>query len=627
MTPRTTLAGLVAAIALLGVAAPAEAAFFPGQTVDGPSPAIERLGNVSVARDGTGSLVYEKQEALATHVFFARLSDGNPMPPERVDVGQAGDSSEAQVSAAPDGRALVSWVNGGDLYAAHRPSENEPFSPPERVFDATGAGVSESSLSMSQHGVGYVAFTTGTAPSRDIRVAVLQSGSWTVIPTTVDVDGARDVRVPKIVASSDGTALVAWVEDSGRERVFARRVIRDRLSDFPKQVSIDALDGRPELRASPPSFDVEDVSDFAWVTIAQTFDDAGTPTTRVYARRMVGSDFEAPVAIDGQGFPVGDTPTSTAFDMSGRGRGLAALGFSSNGVGGAAIQSDEFLPTSRLEGGASSVDPRPVAAISEIGRGTVAWERDPGPAGPRAIVGRYWDAQEWNPEGLLSPPELGPSDASLGLSASANSGGDQAIAFVQGEPALRRIVAGVFDREPRRVGGETDRQWRRDRRPMLRWSEVADQWGRVRYRVEIDGQPVAETNSTRFQVPTDLPDGAHAYMIVPVDSRGQATEGPEREFRIDTTDPTGRLRVAGRAGRRVTLDLSAFDGTAIQGSGIARVVIRFGDGARAVVRAPNIGIIEGARVRHTYRGGGSSTARATIIDRAGNRGTATVRVR
>ena len=43
-------------------------------------------------------------------------------------------------------------------------------------------------------------------------------------------------------------------------------------------------------------------SSYGWVAFRQTFDDGG-PRSRVLARRLVASDFGAPVAVDGLGFP------------------------------------------------------------------------------------------------------------------------------------------------------------------------------------------------------------------------------------------------------------------------------------------------------------------------------------
>jgi len=59
MPRRLALAVLLALLALAAVPAIAPAAWFPaGQPVDGPSPDIEKLGGVDLARDGTGGLVY-----------------------------------------------------------------------------------------------------------------------------------------------------------------------------------------------------------------------------------------------------------------------------------------------------------------------------------------------------------------------------------------------------------------------------------------------------------------------------------------------------------------------------------------------------------------------------------------
>ena len=59
---------------------PAAADFFPAETLDGPGD-IVRVGDVDVARDGTGAVVYVKREGGTEHVFVSRLVNGACRPP------------------------------------------------------------------------------------------------------------------------------------------------------------------------------------------------------------------------------------------------------------------------------------------------------------------------------------------------------------------------------------------------------------------------------------------------------------------------------------------------------------------------------------------------------------------
>ena len=52
---RLSTLALAAALACV-LAAPADAAFFPGDPLDGPSADIRALGDLDLARDGTGAL-------------------------------------------------------------------------------------------------------------------------------------------------------------------------------------------------------------------------------------------------------------------------------------------------------------------------------------------------------------------------------------------------------------------------------------------------------------------------------------------------------------------------------------------------------------------------------------------
>ena len=66
MARRIALLAALAALvlpALAGAATPAR--FFAGTPVDGPSADIQALGNLDVARDGTGALAYVKRVAMA----------------------------------------------------------------------------------------------------------------------------------------------------------------------------------------------------------------------------------------------------------------------------------------------------------------------------------------------------------------------------------------------------------------------------------------------------------------------------------------------------------------------------------------------------------------------------------
>ena len=80
-------------------APPRRRASSPATPIDGPSADIQSLGDLDVARDGTGALAYVKRVGGVDHVFVSRLVDGAFQPPEQVDAGLAGAGSQPVVAA------------------------------------------------------------------------------------------------------------------------------------------------------------------------------------------------------------------------------------------------------------------------------------------------------------------------------------------------------------------------------------------------------------------------------------------------------------------------------------------------------------------------------------------------
>jgi hypothetical protein len=598
------------ALAALAPATPAFAGYFPGQAVDGPSADIVALGGVGLSRDGDGQVVYLKRAAGLSHVFVSFLAAGAPREPRQLDVGQPTASSEPRVAVSDRGRALVVWVNGGSLWASLRPSGTTDWQPPEAIYSAPlGAAASDPTLSMGPSGAAYVTFQV----AGDVRVARLGGSAWTLIEQPIDIDPGRSAAQATIATSADGTAIAAWTEAGA---VWTRRVVRTRLSSTAQPVSFESLDGGAGGAADSPTIDIEDDSSYAWVVFRQDFGGV----SRVVSRRLIGSQVQPPVAIDA-GTGGSEAPQ---FDMTGRGRGLAAIGVrGSQAVLGTPLGSDNDWNPAQGIGVGAPFDPRPVVALSENGRGTIAWQT--GGAGAQ-LVARFWNARQFEDTSGLSDPALGPVDANAGVDAAADAGGNQAVAYVQGEGDARRVQVAVFDKEPRTTGGGNHDDWQRTRNFTLKWSRVEDSWGAVRYRVDVDGIPLATTSRTSATV-RGLPDGRHVYSVTAVDQRDQATDGPNRLLYVDMTAPIARLTARrAKVGRPAPIELSASDGEAIAGSGVKSVTVRYGDGRSAVLAVPRIGLIDGATLGNRYRKSGRYTVRAEIRDVAGNRRVVKTRV-
>ncbi|HEX8742281.1 MAG TPA: PKD domain-containing protein [Thermoleophilaceae bacterium] len=617
------LAPLAVALALLAAAPGARAAFFPSESIDGPSASIVRFGDLDTAQDGGTAVVYLKRDGAIPHVWAARMVGGAWQAPEQLDVGQAGESTDPHVAVADGGRAVAAWINGGRVWSAVRESTAAGWTAPIQVHPGPAQRVS---VSMSVHGVGYAAFSV-QGGSRDVLAARLAGTNWTTFADPLDVVPANDAgggRGPRIAAAADGTALAAWEEvDNGRRRVQVRRVLRDRLSQFPAEASVPDLEFHPGGDARNPEIGMDWDSSFGWVAVEQTFDDGGVGRNRVFGRHVVGVGLEPPVTLDGVQWGTGISAVDPDIDVTGRRRALAASTITPGaGVAGAVLQIDVFGAIGRIDPPAGVADPDPTVAHASNGEGAFAWFED------GQVVGRYWTRDEvLEPETPLASAELGEAQAGLGIDSSADRLADVAIGFVQGGPAERRIVVAHWDRPLRAVTPPSASQaWQSNKRPRLTWGRVTELWGDPQYKVEINGLAVATQAGTTLDLPFDLPDGSFQWRIVTVDRRGQETPGTERRLNIDTTKPvaqvatTGTLR-AGQSIRFVARDDPPPQAPPpagqpapppIRTSGLQRVTASFGDRTRAT----------GTReLRHVYRRKGTYRVRLVVVDRAGNQAT------
>jgi hypothetical protein len=244
--------------------------------------------------------------------------------------------------------------------------------------------------------------------------------------------------------------------------------------------------------------------------------------------------------------------------------------------------------------------------VGENFDGVVAWWRAPGPGTLGDVRARSFSPMPntFAPEAVISPPELGAVDISLGLEASADRAGNAVIAFLQGGAGDRRLVSALYDRPPGRGLGLTTDHWLRSARPRLTWRPASDLWGPVSYALFIDGRPVASTTATAFTPAARVPDGVHTWVLITTDPDGQQTLGKVRRLRIDTRRPRVSVR---RKGAKVTV--TATDGARARASGVVALEISFGDGGHATARRGS--------VTHRYRAG-RWALRVGARDAAGN---------
>src|SRR5579884_1964831 len=135
---RARLAALVASsLACLTFVAPAAGQQVqpgPAVTVDAPGAGLLSVGGLSIARDGTGGVVYLKQADGVAHVFVSRLLGGVFQPPEQVDASLGGASSQPVVAAGNGGVLLVAFINAGTMYAVDRLGSGRAPQPPVSLY-------------------------------------------------------------------------------------------------------------------------------------------------------------------------------------------------------------------------------------------------------------------------------------------------------------------------------------------------------------------------------------------------------------------------------------------------------------------------------------------------------------
>jgi len=594
---------LILTAALLALpAASAHAALFPGDPVDGPTPGsdVQSLGDLDLARDGSGALTYVKTIEGSDRIFVARFAGGVFAAGEQIDAGLPGISSQPVVAAADAERLVAVFVNGGTVYGVVRPS-GVGFQAPVVL----GPG-SDPSVDMSINGTAYASFTSGG----DVRIARLdrRSNAWGLLEQPADVDPGRTAGVgtgrSRVAISADGIGVVTWGEAG---HVYARKMFAGALSTAPQDLSPATLDGFAAPTVSElPDIDAEDDSSFAWVVFRQAFADG---RVAILGARQRGTGFDpAAAVISNDGGPLGEP----GFDMNARGVGLATAAGLSNGQPIVSIlDKDLFGPAGGLFD-SSVVAPAVAPAMSDNNDGFVASVLSAAGEPPSVHVYTYDDRRPAK-EFVISRPELGPVDPARGFKVATDRASGAVIAWVQGGPGERRIIAGYNDREPGTFTGFTAARCCQPALARLSWSASFSLWGALKYQVRMDGQLVGETTDTKIVLATALQGPLHHWQVTAIDVRGQTRRMRTRLLRVDSIAP--RVSVGYKRKKRVvnvSVRGSDVGGAGTRASGIRSVTIQWGDGSQ--------GVSEGARfkARHVYPRPGTYVLQVTARDRAGN---------
>jgi hypothetical protein len=628
-TPPTLAALLIGAAVLLLALAPAaaRASLFTGDPVVGPTPALHDLQGIDLAPDGSGAIVYVMDDGGAPHVFVSRLVNGAWGGPERLDGDLGSAATQAAVAAGDGGRVLVVFANGGNIYAATRADAGGGW---VRQTLWSGAGASDPAVDLSVNGKGYAAFTAPGAGGHDVRGAYARdAGPWAVIGAPLDANAGNDAGAgsarPRLAASADGVAIAVWGEAG---HVFARRLQGTR----PSIVVADALDGLTlegvqAAAADLPVVGTQDDDSFTGVALRAAFDlGGGNIRLRPVFRRLRGSRFETPAAVEPA--PLGSGQDSSAPHLAtvGTGQGLVVAGnLTTNATSALQLLFDvepspPLLPIDSLV--ANSAPGFAVPAAATARKMLVAWQVTP-PTGVPEIHARYRDGGDFEPEQVISRGELGPTTAADGLLTAADDAGDIAVAYVQDVPGQGRAIAvATVDQPPGRFAVRRVIGFQRTDRPTLSWTTSRETWGRY-FKVVIDGVEAGITGRRSFRPAAPLAQGAHTWQVVVLDRRGQQYAARPSSVKIDSVPAFVKARISGprRAEATLRLAVQATDtptGTArkaagVVTSGVGQVVVNWGD------RTPLQLIRRGAQ--HVYARAGRYTVRVLVTDRAGNRST------
>ncbi|HEX8690281.1 MAG TPA: hypothetical protein VF729_08560 [Solirubrobacterales bacterium] len=614
--------------------------------VDGPSTDVVDVADAAMSEDGSGGIVYLKRTDGRVHVFAVQFVEGSWRSPQRVDVGQAFDSSWPRIGAGDGGRLVVTWVQefgveSDRLFSATLDPGARGFQTPVPIdFNVGEATSTYPDLAMARGGQAYLAYrvVTDTSPANppgyvgaDLRVARYNSRLWSVLGTPIDRNVAAPVRAPseenapEVGIDVQGQGVVAWQEpdDEFVDRVWARRLFGASVG-IPLQVSPSSWEGVP-LRGPADAFAL-DVAGFGQAAVAfrqQPGQASVLDAPRVFVNEMPdvfaeGADaFAESRLVDGQA-QAGLGVPNVAVDP----RGLFSVGFGSGLATLLSTGDDAGVgKVERLDDGASAAPGDPLVDLAETGAAVAAWRELRGGAGVVAV-------QERRADEVVEPTALSaPGGGAVGRVVLGGSGlGDAIVAWQQGSSANSQIAAAILDAPPDPFLILLPSGWQRKRRIPIAWDRAPNAIGGVRYSVSVDDEPVVE-NRRGLHAPLsreDVGDGRHRVQVFAIDAAGQETGSRSGRLLVDRSGPLVRVRQRGRA---VTVVVS--DGSRVA-SGLRRdsVHVSFGEprgaaasavrgkrypGKRGVARAPRV------LVRHTYSLRGSFRLVVRARDRAGNR--------
>jgi hypothetical protein len=609
---------VAAAAAMLGAgSAIAQPTMVPPQVIDGPNADIVSLGGMSIARDGTGGIVYVKNVAGAPHVFVARLLGGAFQSPQQVDAGLSGSSSGQPVIAATVGGGLfVAFVEGGELYVTQVDGSAAAWSSPQGL----SGGATAPSIAFDGAGLGYLAFTTTAAGGDDVMVDYYDGTEWSAVTSPMNVTPGDQAGTsgaePEAATAGDGVGIVTWGENG---HVYSRRVWADAPSVEVEQLDPPSWSGWTETTADSPSISTGGDSSYAAVVFRETLASGRQTQTRALMTRLVAEQTQPTVAVDGLGTP-GANAAQPAVAINEYGRGFTtAMTDSDNVVATQLTTNATPAGTQQVNTDANTATPYATPGLAGLVSTLIAWQETP-LLGQAQIELRFaQDGSTLGPEMLASAPSSGPTQAADGLATGGDNIGDAAVAWVQGSPGALSIDAVQLFQPPHQPTATQKLVYTRDSQPVLDWTPASVDWGPITYSATLDEASIGQTQGTSITVPTVLADGPHAWQVTASNPAALTSTSPSATVFVDTTPPHLRLTLKGKAqvGDTLTARLSYTDPVqpgepGAQASGIAAVSLKWGDGSPTVSK-PRL-----TSAKHVYKRKHVELITARVTDRAGN---------
>jgi hypothetical protein len=615
------------------------AAALPAAAIDTSSSEILELGNVAMAEDSTGGLVYRRKVDGKPHVFASLLRGGAWSAPVRVDVGQPYVSTSPRIAAGLGGRLVVVWaqdggVNGDRLYSATLDPGALAFESPVPVdLDIGSVGNVDLDVAMNGAGQAYLVYRVITATPADdftippgyvkatLRAARYVASTWSRFDQALNRNNAQPVRqpspdnAPHVTIDRFGNGAVAFQEpdDEFIDRAWVRRLFGTTFG-LPILASPTQYGGQP-LRGPVDqiAFDGGQFGNLAVSFRQHPGNPSGLDRTRIFVNLLpdvFASDATKPVgAKPADVAPAAATPVNGAVAISPdqRFQSLFTL------AGATRSEGSDILDPQLTDLGVAPTPAGPFAGVdlSKDGRSVSAWIA--GSAQSQTVVYRE-DDDGGSVAGVADTSGLGVGEVKEAFLAGSGYG-DAAIAARQVASGQTRIVVARIDGPPSSFAVFEEDKWVRARRPLLEWEPAYDAYGVDRYEITLNKRVMASTAGTKLRFGGRVREGRNTIVVTAIDGLGQRRDSRAILLKADRRPPKVVVRRIGP--RRVSVTVN--DGRRARSSGVATSTrVEWGDGKRSRVRSRKV---------HKYRRGGKVTVVVRSADRAGNKRTVRRRIR